>query len=345
MEPVEANLGRRRLLKGSLIATGSLLLGGGYLALHKMESDAATMVMQLGWLPGSLQAGEIAAKRLGYYREEGIVLRIAGGGPSIDGVSVVASGSATIGQVSSSPSIMLAVSQRIPVQCFATALQKHPYCYFSLKSKPVRSIADLVNKRVGIPSTAGVLLKAVLAKANLPEDSVEVVPVGADMTPLLTGQVDVISGWSTSTTALRVLGADRVDLQLWDTGVHLYALPYYTTVRNLQTEFDSIVRFLRATARGWIYAKGHMDEAANLLVQEYPNLNRGDERASIEAVLGFAFDQRTMALGWGTMDASVWQDQISTYSRLGQFTNHVPSVDEVMTMRVLNATRAYRMRM
>jgi NitT/TauT family transport system substrate-binding protein len=345
MDPVEAHLGRRRLLKGSLVATASLLLGGGYLALHKMESDAATMVMQLGWLPGSLQVGEVVAKRLGYYREEGIELRIAGGGPSIDGVSVVASGSATIGQISSSPSIMLAVSQRIPIQCFATAFQKHPYCYFSLPSKPARSISDLVNKRVGIPSTAGVLLKAVLAKANLSEDSVEVVPVGADMTPLLTGQVDVISGWSTSTTALRVLGPDRVDLPLWDTGVHLYALPYYTTVKNLQTEFDSIARFLRATARGWIYAKGHMDEAADLLVQEYPNLHRGDERVSIEAVLGFAFTERSMAEGWGTMDADVWQNQISTYASLGQFTNHVPSVDEVMTMRVLNATRAYRMRM
>jgi len=346
--PPDVNLQRRRLLKTSLATTGLLLAGGGYLALRKLANDSsgpASMVLQLGWLPSSGQIGEVVAKRLGYYRQEGIEFRIAGGGPSIDGVSIVASGSAEAGQISSSPSIMLAVSQNIPIQCFAAALQRHPYCYFSLKSNPVHSISEIVNKRVGIPSTAGILLKAVLAKANLPESSVKVIPVGADLSPLLTGQVDVISAWSTNTTALRVLGTDRVDLSLWDSGVHLYALPYYAAVHTLQHEFDSIVRFLRATARGWVYARDHMDEAADLLIQEYPSLNRNDERIAIESMMTFAFDARTRQLGWGAMDPEMWEEQIALYTKLGQFTNHVPTVDEVMTMKVLGATQSYRMRM
>ncbi len=339
------NLQRRRLLKGSLAATGALLAGGGYLAMRKLGTDTASMVLQLGWLPGPSQIGEIVAKRLGYYLQEGIQFRISGGGPSIDGVSVVASGSAQAGQISSSPSIMLAVSQNIPIQCFAAALQRHPYTYFSLKSNPVRSIRDMVNKKIGIPSTAGVLLKATLARANLPESSVEVVPVGADMSPLLTGQVDVISAWSTNTTALRAIGANRVDLSMWDTGIHLYALPYYAAVHTLEREFDSVVRFMRATARGWMYAKDHMDEAAELLVAEYPNLNRDDERVEIEAMLAFAFEDKAKELGWGAMDVGMWEEQIHMYKELGQFTNHVPTVSEVMTMKVLNATQSYRMRM
>jgi NitT/TauT family transport system substrate-binding protein len=338
------HLQRRRLLKNSLIGMGSLLVGGGYLALRQMENDGASMVLQVGWLPGTAQVGEIVAKRLGFYSQEGIQFRIAGGGPSIDGVSVVASGSAQAGQISSSPSIMLAVSQNIPIQCFAAALQKHPYCYFSLKSNPVRSIPDMVGKRVGVQSTAQVLLKAMLAKANLPVDRVQIVPLGADLSPLLTGQVDVISGWSTDTTALRVLGADRVDLNLWDTGVHLYALPYYATVRTLNNEFDAIVRFLRATTRGWVYARDHMDEAADHLVQEYPSLNRSDERVAIESLMSFAFGDRTRQFGWGTMDPATWSEQIAMYAALGQFTNRVPTVDEVMTMKVLKATQSYRMR-
>ena len=341
----EFNLQRRRLLKGSLAATGALLAGGGYLALRKLGTDAASMVLQLGWLPGPQQIGEIVAKRLGYYLQEGIQFRISGGGPSIDGVSVVASGSAQVGQISSSPSIMLAVSQNIPIQCFAAGLQRHPYTYFSLKSNPVRSISDMVHKKIGIPSTAGVLLKATLAKENLKESSVEVVPIGADMSPLLTGQVDVISAWSTNTTALRALGTNRVDLSMWDTGIHLYALPYYAATHTLEHEFDSIVRFMRATARGWAYARNHMDEAAELLVAEYPNLNRDDERVEIEAMLAFAFEDRAKELGWGTMDAGMWQAQIDMYKELGQFTNHVPTVSEVMTMKVLNATQSYRMRL
>jgi len=206
--PALANRQRRRLLKASLTVTGALVVGGGYLAIRKMGGDTASMTLQLGWLPGSTQIGEVVAKRLGYYQQEGIDFRIAGGGPSIDGISMVASGSSMLGQVSSSPSIMLAISQNIPIQCFAVALQKHPYCYFSLSANPVRSVRDLANKKIGVQPTGIVLLKAALAKASIPESRVHIVPVGADMSPLLTGQVDAITGWQTNTTALRVLGKE-----------------------------------------------------------------------------------------------------------------------------------------
>ena len=32
---------------------------------------------------------------------------------------------------------MLAVSQGLPIKCFAVGVQKHPYAFFSLKKKPV----------------------------------------------------------------------------------------------------------------------------------------------------------------------------------------------------------------
>ena len=44
------------------------------------------------------------------------------------------------------------------------------------------------------------------------------------------------------------------------------------------------------------------------------------------------------------MDPAVWQDQISLYSQLGQFTAKTPKLDEVMTMDVLNATRDARLK-
>ena len=340
-----ADLRRRRLLKASLAATGVALAGGGYLAVRKLGSDAASMVLQLGWLPGPSQIGEIVAKRRGFYKQEGIAFRLSSGGPSVDGVSVVASGSAQAGQISSSPSIMLAVSQNIPIRCFATALQRHPFSFYSLPGNPVRSVAAMVGKKVGVPATAAVLVRAAVAEAHLPASSVQIVPVGADLNPLLTGQVDVITGWSTNTTALRVLGPDRVELSLWATGIHLYALPYYAALHTLDSNFDSVVRFLRATARGWAYARDHTDEAAELLVQEYPNLNKDEQRLEIAGMLAFAFADRAKELGWGTMDAGMWEAQIDVFKELGQFTNRVPSVADVMTLDALNATQAYRMRL
>ncbi|MFM0267694.1 ABC transporter substrate-binding protein [Paraburkholderia sediminicola] len=337
------NAGRRRLLRMTL-AAGGMAATGALLSVRAFAGDRATVNMQLGWIPGGNQVGEVTAKRLGYYDQEGIDFHIQPGGPNIDGVAIVASGRSEAGEISSSPSIMLAVSEGLPIKCIAVGLQQHPYSFFSLRKNPVRTPHDMIGKRIGIQSTGMVLLKALLAKNKIPESQVNIVPIGADMMPLLSGQVDAVTGWQTNTTALKPLGADRVDLRLWDTGVRLYALPYYANTETLKDHPDTVTRFLRATARGWLYANTHRDQAVDLLIKEYPNLNHGDERVAIDSLMGYAFDQATQTQGWGTMDAKVWEEQISMYGQLGQFQKGQPKVDDVMTMDVLNATRSSRLK-
>ena len=337
------HLTRRRMIGAGAAATG-LAGAGALLSMQALAQDKVKVNMQLGWIAGGNQIGEVAAKQLGYYATEGIDFAIQPGGPSIDGVAIVASGRWEVGQVSSSPSNMLAVSQDLPIKVFATGLQQHPYTFFSLKKNPIRTPQDMVGKKIGIQSTGLVLLRALLAKNKIDEKSMTIIPIGADMTPLLTGQVDTVTGWQTNTTALKPLGADRVDLRLWDTGVRLYALPYYATNDMILRRPEVLVRFLRATARGWAYANKNRDAATDLLLKEYPNLNRADEREAVDSLMSYAYNSNTFNNGWGAMERAVWQDQIQQYADLGQFTKRVPKVDEVMTMDILNATREYRLR-
>ncbi|MDM0110962.1 ABC transporter substrate-binding protein [Variovorax sp. J22R133] len=331
---------RRRILKSSLAAAG--LSAGSFLSIDAFAQGKAKINMQLGWIPSVNQVGEIVAKRLGFYEQEGIDFAIQPGGPNIDGVAIVASGRYEVGQVSSSPSVMLAVSQGLPIKCFAVGAQKHPFTFFSLAKNPVKKPQDLIGKKVGIPSTAAILLRALLAKNKIAEKDVTVVTVGSDMAPLLTGQVDVVTGWLTSTTALKALGAGRVDLTLWDAGVQLYALPYYASTTTLEKQPKVIEAFLRATSRGWLHAKANRDEAADLLIKEYPNLKREDERAAIDVMLEYALGGQAATQGWGTMDPAVWQSQISLYSDLGQFTAKTPKLEDVITLDALKATSAAR---
>jgi NitT/TauT family transport system substrate-binding protein len=328
---------RRDVLKlGAAAAAG--FSGGSFLSFGANAAAKPAINLQLGWLLSGNQIGEVCAKAMGFYDAEGIELKIQAGGPNIDGVAVVAAGRFEAGQVSSSPSLMLAASQDIPIRCFATGAQEHPYTFFSLKKKPVHEAKDLVGKKVGIQATGVILLKALLAKNKLSEKEVEIVTIGADMAPLLTGQVDVVTGWLTNTTALKVLGPDRVDMRLWDNGVKLYALPYYATVETIKTKQDLLAKFLSATGKGWAYAYANRDKAVELLVKEFPNLVAADEREAIEPMLKYAFSAKTAAEGWGTMDPGVWQDQINLYSELGQFSKRTPKLEEVMTLDILKAT-------
>ena len=73
-------------------------------------------------------------------------------------------------------------------------------------------------------------------------------------------------------------------------------------------------------------------------------LFRSDERLAIDVMLGYSLSDAARSQGWGTMDPAIWQEQIALYSELGQFTNRTPKVDEVITMDILKATQAARMK-
>jgi NitT/TauT family transport system substrate-binding protein len=334
------NVDRRSALR---LSAGALAFGtGAFVCIGANSQGKPTVNLQLGWLLSGNQLGEACAKQLGYFDQEGIAFAFQPGGPNIDGVAIVASGKFETGQVSSSPSLMLAVSQDIPIRCFAVGGQQHPYTFFSLKKNPIKEPKDLIGKKVGIQATGVILLKALLAKNKIDEKDVTIVTSGADMTPLMTGQVDAFTGWQTNTTALRVLGDQRVDMRLWDTGVKLYALPYYATVQTLQTKAELLQKFVRAAAKGWEYAYHNKEKAVDLLIKEFPNLKRDDELEAVGTMLKYAFSDNTKKNGWGAMDPAVWQEQIDLHAELKQFSKRVPKLDEVMTLDILQATEGAR---
>ncbi|MBV8156931.1 MAG: hypothetical protein JO278_04690, partial [Dyella sp.] len=78
MSAVENPL-RRRMMQTALIG-GGLGAFGTLLSVRALAADKATVSMQLGWVPGGNQVGEVVAKRLGYYEQEGIDFNIVPGG-------------------------------------------------------------------------------------------------------------------------------------------------------------------------------------------------------------------------------------------------------------------------
>ena len=340
--PARHELTRRHMLGRSAALLAGMATGGVISVARGARAATSEVTFQLGWIMSNGQIGEVAAKSLGYFEAEGINLKFAPGGPNVDGVAVVASGSAQVGNLSSSPSLMLARAGKLPVKCFAIGYQEHPFTYFSLPKKPIRTPQDMVGKRIGTQGTARILLRALLAKHKIKESDVQVVVIGSDMLPLMTGQVDAVTGWLTNVSALRALGPDRIDMRLWDAGIQLYANLYYTTDDTLEKHADVLAAFTRAAAKGWAYAHQNPEKAVDLLVRAYPNLDRDAELDAIKPVLNFSFTKTTAAKGWGTMEPSVWETQIHVYDELQQFKGPAPKVTDVMTDSILKTTAAAR---
>mgnify|MGYP006072834183 FL=1 len=336
------DLNRRGVLAGISTVAGMATTGSLLSVRPAQAAGKYKIQMQLGWLASNGILGEVMADKLGYFAEEGLELEIIPGGPNIDGVSSVASGANNFASISSSPSLMLARSAGLPIKCVAAGYQQHPFTYFSLTGNPIRKPSDLIGKRIGTQGTAQILMRAMLAQNGISEDDVEIVVMGGDMSALMTGQVDAVSGWKTNVGALSVLGDERVDLMLWDAGIQLYANPYYTTDSVLEKDGDKITAAISAIARGWGAAHANPEAAVNALVERYPNLDRDSEMKAVDLVLGFSFNEKTGANGWGQMTIENWQKQIDIYEKLGQFANGAPAVEDVMTLDVLNATATVR---
>lgn len=338
----KGGISRRTALKNMGMAAGALCTGS---LLKLGEANAAgeyEVNLQLGWLASNGILGEIAADKLGYFADAGLSLNVIAGGPNIDGVASVASGRANLGSISSSPSLMLARSAGIPVKCIAAGYQKHPFTYFSLKDNPVNSPEDLIGKKVATQGTARILLRALLAKNGISEDDVEVNVMGGDMAALMTGQVDVTTGWNTNVNALSILADQRVDMTLWDAGIQLYANPYYVTDQTLQDHRDKVEDTIRAIAKGWGWVHENPESAVDLLVERYPAMDKESELKAVSLINDFVFDESTASNGWGTMTRENWEAQISAYDSLGQFESGAPALDDLVDFSILEATSADR---
>jgi NitT/TauT family transport system substrate-binding protein len=99
---------------------------------------------------------------------------------------------------------------------------------------------------------------------------------------------------------------------------------------------------IRVSAKGWGWVRENPEQAVDFLVERFPNLDKQAELDAVPLVIAFSFDEKTAANGWGQMTAENWQRQFDAYEALGQFEGTVPTVDEMMTLSILEATAADR---
>lgn len=333
------SVNRRSLLKGG-VAAALTLAGEHWLSTPARSQAIVNLSEQIGWLANAQMAGDFVAVGKGYFREAGIDLRIQPGGPNIDAVQIVAGGGVPIGNVSSIGVLINARSRGLPVKAFATALQRHPFAFMFFSKSGIRTPRDFAGKTIGIQATARPLLEAVLAKYQIPRDGVKVLLVGGDTRPLLTGQVDVITGWVIDAPQMGAIesAGNFGYFRLWDLGIRMYAYTYFATERVLQERKDVLARFLTASARGWMYAAQHPEEAVDIVISHTTGLDRTLELKTWKNEIPYLSSLITKQRGWGYMEPKLWEALSGTYLSLQQIPRQVPP-GEVMTNEIVEMAK------
>jgi NitT/TauT family transport system substrate-binding protein len=218
------------------------------------------------------------------YEAQGLsveMLRSTGGG---NAATLVAAGNDQVG-VAGASDVLIARGKGLDIVAIAINMPQDATAIISLRSSPIRSIAELRGKRIGAiaGSTAFALLRALLASNNLGENDVKIVLIGAGdlVSAVMAQRIDAIAAFETTNVpAIRAAGADPVSLRLADLGLRVPGNVYIANGEFARTHPDAVTRFMVGTIRGWEEAsKDEGKEGLSLVIKAYPELS--EQRAML----------------------------------------------------------------
>ena len=140
-----------------------------------------------------------------------------------------------------------------------------------LDESPIKTYKDFEGRRVGVQPEGEHYLQALAAVHGLQMSKIQVVRVGFDPTPLLTGQIDAYMAWIINQPyRLEKAGKKWRALLLADNpGLTFYAMLPFATDQMVKEQPEVIEGFLRASLRGWQAVLENPDEAARITVEKY----------------------------------------------------------------------------
>jgi NitT/TauT family transport system substrate-binding protein len=324
-------------MKSKAKISAVLLLAVALLAAcgpQEVKKPPDEVTVQLAWVHRALFAGFYAADQQGYYAEEGLeVSMVPRPAPDADVVAPVIDGTADFG-VDYGAGLVTARSQGLPVTAIATIYRRHPLVFMTLAGSGITRPQDFPGHTVRTltPGSSAVAFQAMMTRLGLDPDSVEQVDVGFDQSPFLAGDLDIWPGFMNSEVlTFREQGYELNLILPEDYGVHLYGYTLFTTDRLIEENPDLVLRFVRATLRGWQWAIENPAEAGPLALKYDPTLDAADQTIIMEASVPLIHTGEDH-IGW--MRAEVWQGMHEMLLEQGLLDGPV-DVDKVYTMEFL----------
>ena len=252
-------------------------------ALALMAAAAATTVqaaddvkLQLQWVTQAQFAGYYVALDKGFYAAEDLNVTILPGGPDIAPPQVLAGGGADA-MLNWMPSALAAREKGLPVVNIAQPFKSSGLMLTCWKDTGIKSPADFKGKTIGVwfygneyPFLSWMSQEGISTEGG--DNGVTVLRQGFNVDPLLQRQADCISTMTYNEFG-QVLDAgvsedELITFKYEDQGVATLEDGIYALEDNLKDPAfaDKMVRFVRASMKGWKYAEANPGEAANIVL-------------------------------------------------------------------------------
>lgn len=273
------------------------------------EATMEQVTLMLDWVPNVNHVGIYVARDLGFFAGQGLDVRIVEPG-EVYATSAVVGGQAEFG-IDFQENVTLLRADDVPIVSIAAILQTNTSGFAVRSGTGIESPADfdgLVYGTFNSPFEEPTLSTLVRCAGGSP-DSIRYVTAGTDLLAMLAqGLADVVwIYYGTQGFQARRVG---IEIDYFPLNEYSECIPdYYTPViiaseKTLTDRPDLTHRFLAALSAAHEYVAAHPGEAAGVLSDAVPELDR-DELA--ESVPWLA-ERMMMGNPWGYQELSVWQE-------------------------------------
>lgn len=281
------------------------------------QSDGALQVIdvQLRWMHQFQFAGYYAAIAQGYYREEGLDVRLHEGGPNVTPVQEVLAGRAQYGEANSE--LLYARLNGKPLVALAVIFQHSPSVLLARIDQGVRTVHDLVGKPVMLmDAQTDADFLAMFRSEGIAPEKLNLLPSSFQVDDLANGKVAAFNSYLTNEPFyLQQRGVEYNVISPATYGIDFYSDVLFTTQAEIDEHPQRVEAFRRATLRGWRYAMDNPDQIIDLLLDQYAVKK---SRAHLE------FEANAMRplvvsdlIEIGHMNPGRWQRMAETFLDLG----------------------------
>ena len=272
-------MSRRRLLR-NMVAGGAAVMGGPALlaacgddsksgstttgATATTRAPATTGVtattvgamkkfaMQSAWVNDAEFLGYFIAITNGFYAAEGLDLDFLPGGPDVVPESSLLAKKAPLALTTPDTTITAIINDGAPFVIIGAQYQKSPIGVVSLEKNPIKEPKDLIGKTLAVPAANTLGVEAMLKLSGVDKSKVKIVPYEFDPTPLLKGDIDASIDFVDDVPfAIKQAGETAHSFLLYDYGYTLFNDTVVVTKDALATQRELIVKWLRASRKGW----------------------------------------------------------------------------------------------
>ncbi len=250
--------------------------------------------LQLVWKHQFQFAGYYMAKHKGYFDDAGIDLRIFEYEYDEDPVDQVLNGSRDFAVGRST--ILSQRAKGAGIVALLAAYQNSPLMLLTTRQSGITKPADLLNKRIMMTPDAEkqVELLAMLYQSGVSATKFTRQQHSFDIKSLLQGETDAMASYiSNEPFQMNQQGKAYNIIHPKNFGFEMYSDLLFTSERLLEQNPALVESFRKASIRGWLYAFSHIEETADLIIQQYNTQHRSRDALIYEGkqLAKLAFDE------------------------------------------------------